>query len=307
MVDSNGEPVTEFPNDLCYCSVECYQGVPAKPQRKNIETRPVAADTSDLVGKSVAFCPDKEEWMKKKEYEGVASSYLVGIVARAHKKPRARSITQGMYQVRWWNTRFQSKDHVHIIDEEKVREGIVNYEQMNGTLMRGETWKALCKTARSECVVEGIDDLQELDEDLVRFDRSADVPQCQEEVEKMEEMNFEPNAWMSEPSDLFTHPDGTTGAKLKEEYRYIFEHSASSCFFAYLPLSFWRKVLENTNVEAVAQKEKIISLDELMMWLGIMFYMAIVKKGEYANYWGNETDARIFGITNTDMNSKACH
>ncbi|KAL3669162.1 hypothetical protein V7S43_005546 [Phytophthora oleae] len=40
---------------------------------------------------------------------------------------------------------------------------------------------------------------------------------------------------------------------------------------------------------------KLFSLEELMVSFGIMFYMTLTDKGEYANYWGRQTEDAIFG------------
>ena len=39
------------------------------------------------------------------------------------------------------------------------------------------------------------------------------------------------------------------------------------------------------------------SLDELMAFLGILLYMAVVDKGEYRNYWGRQIEESVFGIS----------
>ncbi|KAJ0391322.1 hypothetical protein P43SY_011248 [Pythium insidiosum] len=37
----------------------------------------------------------------------------------------------------------------------------------------------------------------------------------------------------------------------------------------------------------------------MLRFFGIMFYMTIVDKGEYSNYWGNQAEDEIFGVTAT--------
>jgi hypothetical protein len=89
-------------------------------------------------------------------------------------------------------------------------------------------------------------------------------------------------------------------------YKHLFEHSATSSFFAYLPQYFWRQVLLETNNYAVAYDVKIstpFTLTELMAFLGIMFYMALNDKGEYSNYWGEQPENLIFGGSSISLDS----
>ncbi|GMF40196.1 unnamed protein product [Phytophthora fragariaefolia] len=104
-------------------------------------------------------------------------------------------------------------------------------------------------------------------------------------------MHFHPNGHMDEPVHLFQREDGFMSSVLKEEYRHMFEHSAFSSFFAYLPLYFWQQVWHETNnyasVNAIPIKKHFTML-KLMSCFGILFYMEVTVKGEYANYWGNK-------------------
>jgi hypothetical protein len=73
-----------------------------------------------------------------------------------------------------------------------------------------------------------------------------------------------------------------------------------------LPVYFWRQVLYETNLYAVTYGIKISSeftLDELMAFFGIMFYMALNDKGEYANYWGQQPEDLIFGGSSISLDS----
>ncbi|GMF42408.1 unnamed protein product [Phytophthora fragariaefolia] len=79
-------------------------------------------------------------------------------------------------------------------------------------------------------------------------------------------MHFDPNGHLEEPVDLFQREDGSTSSVLKEEYRHMFEHSASSSFFAYL--YFWQQV---------------------------------TVKGEYANYWDRQAEDSIFGASGVGL------
>ncbi|KAG3018606.1 hypothetical protein PC128_g13731 [Phytophthora cactorum] len=45
----------------------------------------------------------------------------------------------------------------------------------------------------------------------------------------------------------------------------------------------------------------MFTLDELMILLGILFFMAMNDKGEYANYWGLQAEDLIFGGVTTSL------
>ncbi|RAW37842.1 hypothetical protein PC110_g5915 [Phytophthora cactorum] len=100
------------------------------------------------------------------------------------------------------------------------------------------------------------------------------------------------------PTDLYQRADCSTNTTLLPQYKHLFEHSATSSFFAYLPIYFWCQVLFETNKYAAVYAVKIstpFTLAQLMAFLGIMFYMALNDKGEYANYWGQQPEDMIFG------------
>lgn len=130
-----------------------------------------------------------------------------------------------------------------------------------------------------------------------------------ESVEGMMNASFVSNASIPAPTNLYTHHDSSKDPLLdvpKEQFREVFEHSASSSFFAYLPIEFWYQVLTETNLylaqndskAAGCNKVKPLVLDELMTFLGILFYMELNSKGEYANYWGSQLETRLFNALN---------
>jgi hypothetical protein len=132
------------------------------------------------------------------------------------------------------------------------------------------------------------------------------LPTSLEEVEAIQNLRFEPNGEVDAPTDLYRRADGSTTTELLPAYKHLFEHSATSSFFAYLPQYFWRQVLLETNNYAVAYDVKIstpFTLTELMAFLGIMFYMALNDKGEYSNYWGEQPENLIFGGSSISLDS----
>ncbi|GMF45559.1 unnamed protein product [Phytophthora fragariaefolia] len=68
-------------------------------------------------------------------------------------------------------------------------------------------------------------------------------------------------------------------------------------FFAFIPLSFWNQVVVSSNNYADSSgnpSARAINLDELMKFLGIMWYMTLIDKGEMRNYWVDDEEASIF-------------
>ncbi len=53
--------------------------------------------------------------------------------------------------------------------------------------------------------------------------------------------------------------------------------------------------MESTNSHADDRKQTLLILDELMTFFGILFYMSLVDRGEFQNYWGPQIENFIFG------------
>ena len=64
-----------------------------------------------------------------------------------------------------------------------------------------------------------------------RFDAPEALPTNPQEVELIKRMQFDAQAMVDAPTDLFKHPDGTTGPKIRPQYLETVQHSASSSFF----------------------------------------------------------------------------
>ncbi|GMF53765.1 unnamed protein product [Phytophthora fragariaefolia] len=111
---------------------------------------------------------------------------------------------------------------------------------------------------------------------------------------------------MNAPIDLYEHEDKSIATCLLPEYQYVFAHSASSSFFAYIPSYFWKQVVLETNQYAATKSIRITSpfrLHELMTFIGIMFYMTLTDKGEYADYWGPHMEDAVFDRSSTSLDN----
>uniref|UniRef100_H3GQV3 PiggyBac transposable element-derived protein domain-containing protein n=1 Tax=Phytophthora ramorum TaxID=164328 RepID=H3GQV3_PHYRM len=275
-------------------------GSPATPSagtRRNSLTRPPPIPGL-YVDTLVAFSPEKEGWTKRKKakdkYAGVGSAYLVGRVCRIVKGT--------MFQVQWLDSQYQRKDeHLNL---SMIQRGNANYRSLHGSTSR-VGWSHLCAVEEGEQIeVEGsIDDMEECVE---LFDPPMELPTTLAEVEAIKNMRFDPGAQSKEPEDLFQHSDGSTETYLLPQFKHLFEHSASASFFAYIPVSFWQQVLGERNSYARVHDialAKPFSVDEIMTFLGVLFYMELVDKGEYSNYWGEQVETAIFGGNSVSLDA----
>ncbi|GMF19049.1 unnamed protein product [Phytophthora fragariaefolia] len=171
------------------------------------------------VGKLVAFSPDKERWMKSR----IASSRAL------------------------WS----------IISVGVVQLGIKHYVAL--TRVKNPDWRVLVRPDPTDDI-----DFEEEDSDcdeeevLEVFDPTELLPTSLAEVEAIRSMRFIPSGEVEAPSYLYTHEDGSTQSYLRPEFKHLFEHSASSSFFAYVPLYFWRQVLHETNKYAVVNNISMV-------------------------------------------------
>jgi hypothetical protein len=249
--------------------------------------------------KLVAFAPERESWMKSKLYRPVGTAYIVGRICRRPMRGKFASL----FEIRWIESQFQNVvEHVSV---GSVQRGITNYEALTQT-MNNPDWHELVSGDVDDDIAVNDDDNLEVADHYEEFDPGVLLPTSWKEVEAIQSLRFEPTGDIEGPPDLFERADGSTMITLRPAYKHIFEHSASSSFFAYLPVYFWRQVLYETNLYAVTYGIKISSeftLDELMAFFGIMFYMALNDKGEYANYWGQQPEDLIFGGSSISLDS----
>ncbi|GMF36719.1 unnamed protein product [Phytophthora fragariaefolia] len=231
--------------------------------------------------------------MAKKKYKDVETAYIIGRGCRCIKKSKKAPL---LFHIVWLDSQFQSYGENVSVDV--VQKGHYNYN----ILYREPAqvgWRSLCEqTEVNDIVMDG--DLDDLVEEYVSYKPPEFFPTNLREVEIINNMRFEPSEQLEEPVDLFKRTDGSTATVVREQYRNLFEHSASSSFFAYLPIYFWQQVVHETNSYASQHNIPIknrSTLQELMTFLGILFYMEVTVKGEYANYWGRQPEDGIFDVT----------
>lgn len=301
--------------EVILCSEKCYQSW--KPTNKQLPHH--------LVGKEVSFSPQEEAWMHPslnkayKAYADIGSTYITGRITRAIKQKRTKEQKEQkqnakekqndqksptyLFEVIWCETALSKKALRHKLTIELVHRGLANRERLAKDRVPGENWVDMCKTDPSPNInleVVSEEDLQIMDDEFRRFSMGPNNVSNLEEVEKIQSLNFSSHHYLEEPKDLYPSMD----AKLKDEHKERFLRSASSAFFAYLPVGFWKRVVDNTNIHMEPKRMRSIELDEFMQFLGILFYMTIVDKGEYSNYWGQQVEDVMFkGQTSISLDS----
>lgn len=290
-----------------------------------------------MIGKIVAFRPEAEDWMSYETYKDVYNQILFSRIIRRRKmqktkqtKKKERGETHNQteetnnqteeeeiyeYEVRWWFTQYQGLAHIHFISKEKVLAGVEMFKETNGRRpYNAITWKKLC-VARPEDVIqlEGLF-VEDFEEDEYHSDVRGHVnipPRTIQEVEKkLTGLSFidSTHAKLDRPSDLYEHPDGGATTKLKPDAVELFRHSAISSFLAYIPLAFWNNTVHQSNVYASEKRKEAkdsskapepITLPEMMKFLGCLFYMATLNKGEYTNCWGTQIEDLVFGLNSS--------
>ena len=285
---------------------------------------PVCYDTY-VMNELVAFSPDDEEWgyvktkskakakvdeetkgesdedsadktptksktlNRKKKYPNVGASFLVGRICRRKKKKlpgEAGAAVSGStgprYEVRWLETAFNAK--VEYLDSLTLARGRKNYQLLD-----------------LDVISDDDEDDDEVTSKNVRYDPLQTPPVSLEEVELLQSMNFDPTASMDAPADLFVRDDGSTETRVKDRYKQVFQSSATASFFAYLPLSFWEEVVVHTNAYqrdlgtsyGGYGVQKPFTIEDMMTFLGILFYMKLFPRGEYRNFWGSQQENEV--------------
>lgn len=250
-----------------------------------------------LVNQKVAFSYDKEgHWMKKKKalYARIGNSLLIGTV----KEKKGQ-----VYKVIWDKSVINDSPMLTL---ETIQRGIRSYEKHVRHQLEEQqnplTWDKLTESRDEVKIFNNVDALEEFPQE---YSFPAEEFHTVEDVEEMMNVDFQSNVKLNPPKNLYCHENPSRNPLEdipREEFAYIFEHSASASFFAYLPLRFWVHVVTQTNIY-LAQKERCVrgcknvkdfTLDELMAFLGILLYMELIQKGEYRNYWGEQFETELF-------------
>ena len=228
--------------------------------------------------KLVAFAPEDEEWGKRK-YPLVGHSFLVGRICRRSKR---KADSRPLYEVRWLETAFNSK--VEYLDSATLARGRKHYNLLD------------VEDDADDDIADDIDTSS-----YVQYDPQQVPPASLKEVELLESMYFDPNESMEAPKDLFEREDGSTDTNVKERFKPVFQSSAAASFFAYLPVSFWKQVVEDTNAYQCDLGlafggygvQSPFTLKDLMTFFGILFYMRLFPRGEYRTYWGKQQENEV--------------
>ncbi|GMF16399.1 unnamed protein product [Phytophthora fragariaefolia] len=115
----------------------------------------------------------------------------------------------------------------------------------------------VCRFAKYSGIPSLSDDFEEVDElgygkwSTFRGPKELHIDLCPAEVEAIEGMSISPTASLGRVPGLYTHADGSTTTKLREESKSCFGRSATSSFFAFLPLSLWKQVVVFSNEYAI--------------------------------------------------------
>ncbi|KAG2766006.1 hypothetical protein PC129_g18611 [Phytophthora cactorum] len=200
---------------------------------------------------------------------GVGNAFIISRVCR---------VVKALYQVRWVDSQFQS--NVENLTLSMVQRRNTNYSAPHGHAT-GPGWGRLCAVDLGERV-EIDEPAEELEVCMEPYKPPTELPTTDADVEVIKNFRFDPLAALDKPGHLYHHGDATTTTRLPPEFRHIFEHSASSSFFAYIPVAFWQQVVREMNMYSRLNDIAIgtpFTLQEIMTFLSILFYTALVKKG----------------------------
>lgn len=295
--------------------VVCYACGARKGKAKDAVKKGKAKDThtslslvalNELRMKSyVAFVPENESFCRNKKGVGVFDIFKeqrsVHIIGVAHETKRKQ------YQVMWVDSRFQS--HQPKIDCVTFQRGVAQYSTLKSRL---DVYDALSNSGPVHHGVNvNVEETSDWDEDSDAeydfaqiFSDREQLNSTLEDVESYQNMTFVENAYQHEAVDVFrqegvtitaqTSPDHSKST-VRPEYRDVLNYSPASAFFVFLPLEFWQGVERETNRYRELHKLKgsAICLDEILLFIGLMFHMKLADKGEYANYWGEQHDLSI--------------
>ncbi|KAG2979834.1 hypothetical protein PC120_g25079 [Phytophthora cactorum] len=104
------------------------------------------------------------------------------------------------------------------------------------TLVKNPDWRILVRPDPTDESDFEEDDSDGEEEEVIQvFDPTEILPTSLAEIEAIRSMRFVPFGDVERPSYLYQHRDGPTQTYLRPEFKHLFEHSASSSCFAYIP------------------------------------------------------------------------
>lgn len=228
-----------------------------------------------LLRKKVAFNPRIEAWMDNKVFKNV-EDFVMGQIVSENK---------GSFQVMWTDSMFQ-KHEPRLLDYCDVVRGYIQAQKLQS----------------DEPSIDS--DLEEAEEaeEMKEFRSDMNLIETFDDSENTTNMRFELDESMQKPYDLYKH-SGKVPHYLRGNETYVrlesaslFEESELSAFLSYLPISYWKDVTRHTN--DYAETHGMVgdfTLEDIFDFLGILFYMALIGKGGYENYWGLQDEQVVFG------------
>ncbi|GMF62948.1 unnamed protein product [Phytophthora fragariaefolia] len=227
----------------------------------NLVTSPTLPQRHEVyVNSLVAFTPTKEKWLMTKKLEPVfrrvGTAYIVGRVCK-----RIIDKKTLLYEVRWLDSLFHK--HTHSVNISILQRGIENYRVLTRSTSK-PTWSALTATSDGEGFPPDVvlDDLVEVDR-YTEFVPEQAIPTSLREVETIKNMKFDPRVQMKSPADLYSHSNGSTTTRVRQESVRQFTHSAPSNFLAYVPLYFWRPIVSEPE-DAILGNHGSTGLEHIM-------------------------------------------
>ncbi|KAJ8546665.1 hypothetical protein ON010_g11571 [Phytophthora cinnamomi] len=167
---------------------------------------------------------------------------------------------KGMMEIQWLDTQFQKQDEY--VGVSVVQRGMENYSNIMKSPSK-PAWRSLCQADVSEVQIqEDASDIEEVSDDSEYrcYEPVVELPATMREVETITNMKFDPCAQIESP------------------------------------------VLNQTNTAMRAYENEnrlsprpLFTPQEPMTFLGIMWFMKLVDRGEYANYWGTQIEDRLLG------------
>lgn len=247
-----------------------------------------------LVGCTVLFTPEKESFCQVNGR--VKSMYVEKRLAQTELEAVVRkNVGRHQYELVWKNSAIQN--HRPIVNEVDVTRGVFQFQQRESEHVSDRRYQRRISGSGVPELTDTFVDESDMEDDAVaiddydRLENGQTEPLTLDNIEMYDSMDFVENAYMDRPNNLWRHEGRNLDPNesyVRDEYIHVFQHSAVASFLAFLPLQFWRIVLKESNRYASMHKIRgaEITLDELMIFLGLTFHMTLIDRGEYSNYWG---------------------